>query len=93
MTAATPAPPPLDDGLDRLLRRMRLPYMRRAAPDVLATAILATGVRTGSGAPLLRVLSHNSRSIPTSEASRVITGIYQSHQDSRRNSCNLLFRG
>jgi DNA replication protein DnaC len=34
----TPAPPPLDDGLETLLRRMRLPHIRRAAPDVLATA-------------------------------------------------------
>ena len=38
MTAATPAPPPLDDGLDQLLRRMRLPHMRRLAPEVLAVA-------------------------------------------------------
>ena len=38
MTAAAPAPPPLDEGLERLLRRMRLPYMRRAAPEVIATA-------------------------------------------------------
>ena len=29
MTAAAPAPPPLDDGLEQLLRRMRLPHMRR----------------------------------------------------------------
>jgi DNA replication protein DnaC len=34
----TPTPPPLDPELERLLRRMRLPYIRRAAPDVLATA-------------------------------------------------------
>lgn len=34
-----PAPAPaLPDELERLLRRMRLPYLRRAAPDVLATA-------------------------------------------------------
>src|SRR5260221_11967609 len=33
-----PAPPPLEPGLEQLLRRMRLPYMRRAAPEVLATA-------------------------------------------------------
>ena len=33
-----PAPPPLDEGLDQLLRRMRLPHMRRLAPEVLATA-------------------------------------------------------
>ncbi|WP_043636327.1 IS21-like element helper ATPase IstB [Nonomuraea candida] len=36
MTA--PAAPALPDELDRLLRRMRLPYLRKAAPDVLATA-------------------------------------------------------
>jgi hypothetical protein len=34
----TPAPPPLDGELERLLRRMRLPHIRRAAPEVLATA-------------------------------------------------------
>jgi DNA replication protein DnaC len=33
-----PAAPPLDPALERLLRRMRLPHMRRAAPEVLATA-------------------------------------------------------
>jgi len=33
-----PAPPPLDAGLEQLLRRMRLPHMRRIAPEVLATA-------------------------------------------------------
>jgi DNA replication protein DnaC len=38
VTAAVPAPPPLDDGLDQLLRRMRLPHMRRIAPEVLAVA-------------------------------------------------------
>ena len=35
MTTTAPA---LPDELDRLLRRMRLPYLRKAAPDVLATA-------------------------------------------------------
>ena len=35
MTATAPA---LPDELERLLRRMRLPYLRKAAPDVLATA-------------------------------------------------------
>jgi DNA replication protein DnaC len=35
----TPPPaPPLPDELTTLLRRMRLPYLRAAAPDVLATA-------------------------------------------------------
>src|SRR5215472_2026249 len=38
VTAAAPAPPPLDAGLEQLLRRMRLPHMRRIAPEVLATA-------------------------------------------------------
>ncbi|MFI9604828.1 ATP-binding protein [Streptomyces sp. NPDC052043] len=33
-----PQAPALPDELDRLMRRMRLPYMRKAAPDVLATA-------------------------------------------------------
>ena len=30
--------PPLPEALDAALRRMRLPYLRHAAPDVLATA-------------------------------------------------------
>src|SRR3982074_1196627 len=34
----TPAAPPLPAELEALLRRMRLPYLRAAAPDVLATA-------------------------------------------------------
>jgi DNA replication protein DnaC len=38
MTTRTPTPPPLDDALEALLRRMRLPHIRRAAPEVLATA-------------------------------------------------------
>jgi hypothetical protein len=38
MTVKTPTAPPLPDELDRLLRRLRLPYVRRAAPDVIATA-------------------------------------------------------
>ena len=38
MTVKPPTPPPLSDELDRLLRRLRLPYVRRAAPEVLATA-------------------------------------------------------
>ena len=33
-----PTPPPLPTDLEALLRQMRLPYMRRAAPEVLATA-------------------------------------------------------
>jgi DNA replication protein DnaC len=37
-TGATSAAPPLPAELEALLRRMRLPYLRAAAPDVLATA-------------------------------------------------------
>jgi DNA replication protein DnaC len=33
-----PSAPPLDAELERLLRRMRLPHIRRAAPEILATA-------------------------------------------------------
>ena len=33
-----PTPPPLPAELDALLRRMRLPHMRRTAPELLATA-------------------------------------------------------
>lgn len=38
MTVKTPAPPPLPAQLDALLRRLRMPYVRGAAPEVLATA-------------------------------------------------------
>jgi DNA replication protein DnaC len=38
MTVSTPPPPPLPDELEALLRRLRLPYVRRAAPEVIATA-------------------------------------------------------
>jgi DNA replication protein DnaC len=38
MTVATPPPPPLPGELEALLRRLRLPYVRAAAPQVLATA-------------------------------------------------------
>lgn len=38
MTTRTPTPPLLDADLETLLRRMRLPHIRRAAPEVLATA-------------------------------------------------------
>lgn len=52
MSVQTPAPPPLTDELDRLLRRLRLPYVRRSAPEVIATA---TSQRW-EHAELLRVL-------------------------------------
>jgi DNA replication protein DnaC len=38
MTTQLPAPPPLEAELGGLLRRMRLPHIRRVAPEVLATA-------------------------------------------------------
>ena len=38
MVVTAPAPPALPDELTALLRRMRLPYLRNAAPEVLATA-------------------------------------------------------
>ena len=52
MTVTTPAPPPLTDELDALLRRLRMPYIRAAAPELLATA---TSQRWDPG-ELLRVL-------------------------------------
>jgi DNA replication protein DnaC len=38
MAIKPPAPPPLPDELEALLRRLRLPYVRRAAPEVIASA-------------------------------------------------------
>jgi DNA replication protein DnaC len=38
MTVKTPPPPPLPDELEALLRRLRLPYVRKAAPEVIANA-------------------------------------------------------
>ncbi len=38
MVVTSPAAPPLPEELAALLRRMRLPYLRTAAPEVLATA-------------------------------------------------------
>jgi DNA replication protein DnaC len=38
MTTTLPAPPPLPPDLEALLRRMRLPHIRTAAPEILATA-------------------------------------------------------
>jgi len=37
-TAGVPTAPPLPGDLEALLRRLRLPHIRRHAPDVLATA-------------------------------------------------------
>jgi DNA replication protein DnaC len=52
MTVKPPALPPLPDELDRLLRRLRLPYVRRAAPEVIATA----AAQRWEHAEVLRVL-------------------------------------
>jgi DNA replication protein DnaC len=52
VTVKTPAPPPLPDELDRLLRRLRLPYVRKAAPEVIAAAT----VQRWEPAEVLRVL-------------------------------------
>ena len=38
MTVKTPTAPALPDEVDALLRRLRMPYVRHAAPEVLATA-------------------------------------------------------
>ena len=54
MTVKPPAPPPLPDELDRLLRRLRLPYVRRAAPDVIATAQPTLGTRRSPARPARR---------------------------------------
>lgn len=52
MTVKPPDPPPLTDELDRLLRRLRMPYVRRAAPEVIATA----NAQRWEHAEVLRVL-------------------------------------
>jgi DNA replication protein DnaC len=52
MTVKPPAPPPLPEELERLLRRMRLPYIRKAAPEVIATA----NAQRWEHAEVLRVL-------------------------------------
>jgi hypothetical protein len=52
MTVKRPPQPPLPEELDRLLRRLRLPYVRRAAPEVIATA----NAQRWEHAEVLRVL-------------------------------------
>jgi DNA replication protein DnaC len=38
MTVSTPPAPPISEELERLCRRLRLPYLRKHAPEVIATA-------------------------------------------------------
>ena len=38
IAAGVPVPPPLPEDLEAVLRRLRLPHIRRLAPEVLATA-------------------------------------------------------
>lgn len=52
MSVSAPKPPPLPAELEALLRRLRLPYVRAAAPEVLATA----AAQRWEPAELLRVL-------------------------------------
>ncbi len=52
MSVPAPAPPPLPADLDALLRRLRLPYLRRHAPEVLA----AGKAQRWDPAEILRVL-------------------------------------
>src|SRR5947207_6211498 len=52
MTIKPPAPPPLPDELEALLRRLRLPYVRRAAPEVIVNAT----AQRWEHAEILRVL-------------------------------------
>jgi ribonuclease D len=57
MTVKTPAAPPLPAELDTLLRRLRMPYVRKAAPEVIATArdIDAVATQAVDGRPLADV--------------------------------------
>ena len=52
MSVETPKPPSLPPELDLLLRRLRLPYIRKAAPELVATA----RAQRWEPAELLRVL-------------------------------------
>jgi DNA replication protein DnaC len=52
MSVKAPTSPPLPDELEQLLRRLRLPYVRKAAPEVIATA----AAQRWEPAEILRVL-------------------------------------
>jgi DNA replication protein DnaC len=54
MSVALPAAPPIPAELETLFRRMRFPYARKAAPDVLATA----RAQRWDPAEVVRVLLH-----------------------------------
>ena len=49
-----PGPPPLDEGLEQLLRRMRLPHMRRIAPESSPRPRPSAGTRPRSCGPCSR---------------------------------------
>jgi hypothetical protein len=57
MTVKTPAPPPIPDELDALLRRLRMPCVRKAAPEVIATA----AAQRWEPAEVLRVVGDRRR--------------------------------
>jgi DNA replication protein DnaC len=74
MTVKAPPPPPIPEELDRLLRRLRMPYVRTAAPEVLATA---TSQRW-EPAEILRVLlseEENGRDKATTAMRRRTSGL------------------
>jgi DNA replication protein DnaC len=52
VSVKAPDPPPLPGELEALLRRLRLPYVRKAAPEVIATA----AAQRWEPAEILRVL-------------------------------------
>ena len=55
MTVKPPAPPPLPSELEQLLRRMRLPYIRKAAPEALLAvgAFVFEAAKAAVGVPVV----------------------------------------
>ena len=92
MVVTAPTAPPLPEELTALLRRMRLPYLRTAAPDVLATA----RAQRWDPAEALRVLldeevigrdaatrrqRRRAAGLPRRQDLRVLAGARQLHPD------------